>query len=345
MQQAPPIPLTAASVGNRLLRTLSRNGYALITEHGIDGHVLDSARCEAMRFFALPTEEKLLCDIRRSSNHRGYVPFEEAGSYDDEGGQRRYESYDVGLDLHLDHETVQRGTPLAGPNVWPTDGRLRSSAQRCFDQLSDVADNVLTLLAVALGIDITRLEAERSAPLSQMRLINYHDIGTPSPNAAMGAHTDYEFLTLIKPDGPGLEVRNREHTWAPVPATEDSLVLLSGDLLEVASGGRLPSSLHRVGPAAGARFSTVFFAGADYDAIIQPMESSSQNSDDSVIDLRDIPTPNRPPAAEKIEAGPHLLRQLQRDFPYLRDRFRANDHHEETDSVMSDFELQRIAGQ
>ena len=75
--------------------------------------------------------------------------------------------------------------------------------------------------------------------------------------------------------------------------------LLVGDMLTVFSGGRYQSVLHRARPTVDAgRISIPYFAGADYSAIVR----------NAVDDT-----------GETVCFGDHLLNQLRRDFPYLRD--------------------------
>ncbi len=325
-----------AASGSALIQALSVDGFAVLADHGVDTSIVEAAHQEAEKFFALPMSEKLACDIRRSVSHRGYVPVDEAGSYADEG-IRRYEAYDIGLDLAPDHPAVASRTPLMGPNVWPVDGSLRIVAQRCFDSLQMAADGLLEMVASSVGIDVAALAKLRQQPLSQMRFLKYHEAATPTNDAAMGAHTDYEFLTLIYQWGGGLEVKNRAGAWMPVEAPNGSLILLAGDLLEVATGGQVRSSLHRIGAATASRFSTVFFAGADYHSVIRPMLHPAT---ETVIDLREDRQPEQAESTaglvrESVAAGPHLLSQLRRDFPYLRARYPVeilhDEHHQNTD--------------
>lgn len=99
----------------------------------------------------------------------------------------------------------------------------------------------------------------------------------------------------------GLQVKVGD-TWESVPVPPGALVLLAGDMLETVTGGVVQSCLHRVPDIDGTRFSIPFFAGADYSAVVSP----------AIGDIANQPA---------VAFGPHLLRQLLRDFPYLRDRF------------------------
>ena len=313
----------------------------MIVDHGIDPEVFDSARRAGEAFFSQPLADKLAVDIASSKNHRGYVSVDQAGNYADEAGIRRYEAYDVGLDLGSDHPLVASETPLMGPNVWPVDGALRIAAQRCYDELRDLSDRLLDLIAVGLELRPEVFREKRQAPVSQMRLLNYLERpDTTESHVAMGAHTDYEYLTLIRDWGEGLEVHTNSGTWTDVSGSGDALIVLAGDLLEVATGGAIRSALHRVKDITGTRFSIPFFAGADFYAEVTASETAVTSSTAT---------------AQQIVAGSHLLRQLQRDFPYLRERYRTEEvlhlvdrdaivDVTDTDATHSMFERRRLAG-
>ena len=62
----------------------------------------------------------------------------------------------------------------------------------------------------------------------------------------VGPHKDYGFLAVVDQDVAGLEVLDRQGEWQPVPLLEGALVVNSGELLELASGGAFMASTHRV---------------------------------------------------------------------------------------------------
>lgn len=95
------------------------------------------------------------------------------------------------------------------------------------------------------------------APCSSLRLLRYD----PAPPG--GEHLDYELLTIVASDAPGLEVRDPQGRWRRPAMGPDDLVLMAGDLLEAATGGVIGAALHRV-TADATRHSAVVFIAADF---------------------------------------------------------------------------------
>lgn len=61
------------------------------------------------------------------------------------------------------------------------------------------------------------------------------------------AHEDINLITLLPVSSePGLQVMTRSGEWRDVPGAPGDVVVNSGDMLQEASGGRLPSTSHRV---------------------------------------------------------------------------------------------------
>lgn len=329
------------SSSRAIVEALQKHACLVVSGHGIEPEIFERIRAAAGEFFAQPAKEKLLVDIRDSRNHRGYVAVTEAGDYGDEGGIRRYEAFDIGLELGLDHPMVSSEVPLMGPNVWPDNSEFVAAASECYAALQAFTDGLLDQIADGLDLSRDDFRRNRRAPLSQMRLINYLDRPAgAAPHAAMGAHTDYEYLTAIWQQGPGLQV-HLDDDWHELTPGSGRLVVLAGDLLEVASGGRIRSALHRVSDLPGTRFSIPFFAGADFFAEITPVEPTHPvlsararvEPGSAILELRDEPVVDITHAGTgeatglaPIVAGEHLLTQLQRDFPYLRTKYSTSHY-------------------
>ncbi|MEA2779060.1 MAG: hypothetical protein QOK29_604, partial [Rhodospirillaceae bacterium] len=98
-------------------------GFFYLKQHDVPQSLTDSVFAEASRFFALPAERKREIAIERSPCHRGY--FALGGENLDPKKQTETgdlkEGLKIGRDLGLDHPLVSAGTPLHGPNQWPSD--------------------------------------------------------------------------------------------------------------------------------------------------------------------------------------------------------------------------------
>ena len=290
---------------NELRRSLARlatDGWAAIELPPSWRHEYREIEWEARRFFARDESEKAVLDIRSSDGHRGWVPTTEAGAYADEG-ERRYESFDIGR-APRPSDVVHH--PLRGVNQFPPDAEGRELQRKMtlmFDQLAGLAERIGDEICADLGVSPAEFRRLRREPVSQLRLIHYlarpEEIDLRTDAAAMGAHTDYEFFTLFHQSEIGTEALGRDGNWFSLPA-DGRLVILAGDMLEVFSNGRFRSILHRAaGSVRAGRLSIPFFVGADFDALVGPANGSGH---------------------AEIVFGEHLMRQLERDFPYLRER-------------------------
>jgi isopenicillin N synthase-like dioxygenase len=280
-------------------------GFFRICDHGIELSEIEEVYTAARRFFARPEWWKSRYYIGNSANHRGYVPFSEKGDYPDEAN-RNYEAFDLGIELPADDPDFLAGRRLIGPNVWPDLPGFRSTVAPYIKRVSRLGLRLCDLLELHLGLSAGAMTRHMSKPISQLRLLHYVKAReTVAPKSVnMGAHTDYECLTLLHTRNEGLQVLSTEGTWLDVPVDPSVLVVNIGDMLEAWSNGLLRSTLHRVVNTNPERFSLPFFVAANHDTLIEPFPQLARS--DSA--KRYAP----------FRAGEHLERMLMRDFPYLR---------------------------
>ena len=282
-------------------------GFFYITNHGIKHELIESAYAAARGFFNQPDTVKRAYYIGDSRNHRGYVPFTEKGDYADEVN-RNYEAFDLALDLPHDDPDYLAGNLLLGPNVWPELTGFRETIYAYYSAVSSVGLSICKALELHLGLRRGELTRQMSKPISQLRLLHYvRARATKSAKTVnMGAHTDYECLTLLHTRNEGLQVMNREDVWLDVPVRPKDYVINIGDMLEAWTNGAFRSTPHRVLNLSPERFSMPYFVAANHDALIKPFES--------------LVSPDNPARYEGFQAGLHLERMLMRDFPYLREK-------------------------
>lgn len=282
-------------------------GFFYVANHGIPPSLIDNAYAAAERFFALPDEVKRAYYIGESSNHRGYVPFTEKGDYTDEVN-RNYEAFDLALDLPYDDPDYLAGNLLLGPNVWPELQGFQETIGAYYAAVSSVGQKICAALELHLKLPTGELTRQMTKPISQLRLLHYVRAAGPKTKKTvnMGAHTDYECLTILHQRQKGLQVMNKTDEWIDVPVRPEAYVINIGDMLEAWSNGAFRSTPHRVLNLSPERFSMPYFVAANYDAEIKPFDSLLSSSN--------------PPKYDGFTAGLHLERMLLRDFPYLRER-------------------------
>jgi isopenicillin N synthase-like dioxygenase len=106
--------------------------------------------------------------------------------------------------------------------------------------------------------------ARFSMPLARMlegshrtllRILRYPPLTGDEPDGAVraAAHEDINLLTVLPAaDAPGLRVQDQAGLWHDIPADPGSVVINSGDMLKLASGGYYPSATHEVVNPTGA---------------------------------------------------------------------------------------------
>ncbi|MGY9046466.1 hypothetical protein P775_20605 [Puniceibacterium antarcticum] len=180
-------------------------GFLRICDHGIDLKLIEATYACAERFFRMPDAFKRSYYIGNSSNHRGYVPFTEKGDYPDEVS-RNYEAFDLGLDLPITDRHYLVGNRLLGPNVWPDMSEFRGTVSEYYRQISALGRLLCECLEAYLGLRTGSITSQMSKPISQLRLLHYvrnSDL-RDHRSVNMGAHTDYECLTLLHTRNEGL---------------------------------------------------------------------------------------------------------------------------------------------
>lgn len=300
LRQNPHDPQLAHSLDNALVKI----GFCYLINHGIDLDLIARTEAIARTFFAQPEAYKRTYDIAKAPRHSGYVPFSEMGLYADES-TRMYEAFDLGPELPATDPDFLAGNIFYGPNTWPDLATFRETVSTYFSAVRDLADRLATTIEYILGLDPGAITQLMQKPTAQLRLIHYPENQLtgldPVSHTNMGAHTDYEFFTLLYQTLPGLQTLTVDGEWIDAPPLPGTLVLNVGDLAEIVSGGRFRSNPHRVLNTYHDRFSMPYFAAFNYDVQVAPM----------------VPTTRQ---FAPISAGKHLLDQVTRDFTYLRRR-------------------------
>jgi isopenicillin N synthase-like dioxygenase len=274
-------------------------GFLYVTGHGLDPELGCDLLAAAERFFARPLDEKMAHHIGGSTNHSGYVP--EGEEVFVEGKIDRKEAYDVGLDC----PEGDGRAPMLGANLWPDDARFRAAMGAYYAGMAALARRLFGGFALALGLPRDHFEAHLTRPPSQLRVIHYpFDAHAAPDQQGIGAHTDYEFFTLLQTTGPGLEVLNGEGEWIDAPPVAGALVVNIGDMLEAWTNGAFTATSHRVRRVGEERYSFPFFATCDYWTVVEPHSA-----------FVDAARPSRYPA---LVSGEHLFAQTVKTFGYLK---------------------------
>ncbi|MCF6446099.1 isopenicillin N synthase family oxygenase, partial [Nereida sp. MMG025] len=227
-----------ASTADAIGRAAREFGFFRICDHGIEPELIEATYEAARSFFAWSDKDKRRYYIGDSPNHRGYVPFTEKGDYPDEVN-RNYEAFDLGLDLPANDPDFLGGCRVLGPNVWPALPGFKATVSEYYSRVAQLGQKLCSALELHLALPVGAMTQHMSKPISQLRLLHYvrHQEMANHQSVNMGAHTDYECLTLLHTRNEGLQVMTQNNQWIDVPVDPAVLVVNIGDMLEAWSNG------------------------------------------------------------------------------------------------------------
>jgi len=258
----------AASFRARLREAAHGAGFFYLVGHGVPRRQLDDVLALARRFFDQPLEVKNQISQLKSPQFRGYSRL---GGELTNGAVDWREQIDIGPERQV-IEGAEGYWRLQGPNLWPaTPPGFRAAFEDWDRALSAVGLRLLRHWAVSLGADEDIFDsAFADRPATLIKVVRYP--GTTETSQGVGAHKDSGVLTLllVDPDSEGLEVEAAPDQWIPVPPLPGAFIVNIGELLEVATGGYLRATRHRVlAPRPGTdRVSIPYFLNPALDALV-----------------------------------------------------------------------------
>ncbi len=242
-------------------------GFFYLTGHGIQPGFARRMLDAAHRFFALPQADKDVIAMVRSRHFRGYTRL---------GGELTDGNVDWREQIDIGPERTPIGGPgqpdylwLQGPNQWPAGlPELPSIVAEWDAVLSRVSRTLLASWAAALGSPGDVFDAAfAETPATLIKIIRYP--ARAATAQGVGAHRDAGVLTLLlaEPGSRGLQVRAHGR-WVDVPVLDGAFIVNIGELLELATGGYLRATEHRVilQSPADERISVPYFFNPRLDA-------------------------------------------------------------------------------
>jgi isopenicillin N synthase-like dioxygenase len=314
------------AVAARLAQACRESGFFYAVGHGVDEGLQRRLQELSKQFFAQGMDTKMR--IRMALGGRAWRGYFRVGDELTSGKPDQKEGLYFGAELPADHPLVRAGTPLHGPNLFPTDPPgIRETVLEYMAAMTQLGHRLMAGIALSLGLEESYFAQRYTGePLILFRIFNYPPPRDPAL-WGVGEHTDYGLLTiLLQDDAGGLEVRSRSR-WVPAPPVAGSFVCNIGDMLDRMTRGLYRSTPHRVrNPAPRDRLSFPFFFDPNFLARVQPI---------------DIPGQDAPPddQAERWDQasvhlfegtyGDYLLNKVGKVFPELRESVRlvATDEH------------------
>jgi isopenicillin N synthase-like dioxygenase len=222
--------------------SFQRYGFAIVADHGIDAALIARGWDVTKQFFAQPTAEKL----RYKSpfgGQRGYTPFGvEIAKGASENDLKEF--WHVGRDLPPGH----RFAPSMPANIWPdAPAAFHDTLSALYAAFDRVGDQLLSAIAVYLGLDADWFVTPVRDGNSILRLLHYPPISADAPGVRAGAHEDINLITmLLGAEEAGLQLLDRSGAWLAVDPPLGAMVVNVGDMLQRLTNHVLPSTTHRV---------------------------------------------------------------------------------------------------
>jgi isopenicillin N synthase-like dioxygenase len=269
---------TAAHETAIQLRDICHNqGFCYIIGHGMSARYLKIAAA-MQAFFNLPLSERKKLNLMNSPHFRGYTILGNELT----GGKRDWrDQLDFGDELPA--PILKDGDPvwhnLRGPNQWPkTLPSFRPAVESWMGGMYEIGTLLTQALAEGMGLGANYFDPYFTPKGdARLKLIRYRVPEKGGSSQGVGWHHDTGFLTFIMQDEIGglqVDIDGKIIDATPIAsAGEDALVMNMGEMLQVATGGYLRATPHRViSPPPGARrHSIAYFFNPKLEAKFAPI--------------------------------------------------------------------------
>ena len=212
--------------------SLKNTGFAVIKDHPIDKDLIGEVYKEWENYFSSESKNDYMFDEVKQD---GYFPYltENAKGSTAKDLKEFYHIYEWGRKPHM-----------IGPKT-----------MFLYRELTNVASTLLSWIQKNSPKNVSKLF---SVPLKDMiyksqynllRIIHYPPLsGNEELNSIRAAaHEDINLLTvLVAGSQPGLQVLDNNESWLDVTTDKNTIVINSGDMLNMASDNYYPSTTHRV---------------------------------------------------------------------------------------------------
>lgn len=297
----PIIDLSADGASSKLHRACEHDGFFYLSNHGVADELTTKIHSVAAAFFALPMEAKLAVHFDNAGRQRGYIPLH-GESTDPTATADQKEAFDFTFRVPPDGVSDPVARRMYGENLWPAEiPELRETVETYFDAMIRLGQDLFELIAVGFGLPSDYFTHKTDRPIAQLRLLRY-----PPQEAGfgIGAHCDYECLTILDPGEVGGLQIHRDGAWREVELVPGTFVVNLGEMLARWTNDCFRATPHRVINKSGrSRLTIPFFFGTNYDTWIECLPTCCG--------------PERPARYPPILAGEYLAKRLNEVYGSL----------------------------
>ena len=252
----------------RLRRVCHEIGFFQLVNHEIDEDFMRKVTGMTRAIFKLPTEVKQSIAKEKSPQFRGW---EALGTERTNGRVDFREQVDTWSDCEPVSEDPEHPDyyQLYGPSQYFSDDVLpgyKALTREWMERCRRTGDILLTAMAAALELPEDHF-VNMFGPLDRrMNLTKFiHYPGSKTGQHGVNAHKDTAFVTLLYPQGPGLEIQQQNTgKWLPVETVPGAFVVNLGEMLQSITGQYFVATPHRV-RTTRERYACAYFHGAHLD--------------------------------------------------------------------------------
>lgn len=272
-----PIDYRSPTAAKDFTESLHRTGFGVLTNHPLSVDMLRGIYQEWYEFFQTEAKNNYAFDPAKMDGYFSPVVSETAKGFTKKDLKEYYHIYPWGR--------------------YPAE--VSAAAQNYYQQGSELAKELLQWVEDYTPADI---KARYSMPLSDMitdsdltllRVLHYPPLQGDEEQGAVraAAHGDINLLTVLPAaTQAGLQVLGKDEQWHDVPCDFGMLIVNIGDMLDEASQGYYPSTIHRVlnptGEAAKqSRISLPLFLHPRPDVVLSERHTSGSYLDERLREL------------------------------------------------------------
>jgi isopenicillin N synthase-like dioxygenase len=262
---------------SRISKIAHEIGFFYVINHGIPASVSQQYMSMLKDFFEIPLQARERINKAHSPHFRGW---EKAGSELTNNEVDHREQLDIGVESSVVVNPDPYYLALLGPNQWPAEMEIpgfKNTVSDYFNRLSVVSRQLLRIMSLSLGLAEDHIEQVfGNNPSPYLKLIRYPQ--TAAQETGVGVHKDSGFITLLLQDeNPGLEAQGNDDKWYRVDPVTDSLVVNTGELLQLVTHNYFIATPHRViNKSNSNRYSSAFFYSPDLNTALNPLPVSQQ---------------------------------------------------------------------
>ncbi|POR31445.1 1-aminocyclopropane-1-carboxylate oxidase [Tolypocladium paradoxum] len=269
------------AVARKIHDAATNTGFFYIANHGVPSDVTDDACAACLEFFHQDLDTKMRAEAKKSPFLNGFKAPDTQRINPDEGVDVKeafFIRYDPRIDPnvpspedipeHVAKHMRFEDCPWEATANMP---RFKEAIVRYYKACLVLARALTRAFALSLDIPEDTFDAKVQYPESIVGLNYYPPIPvskTAAPNdpgarVSLGAHTDFQFFTILWQDNTGgLQVLRRDGQWLNARPVRDTFIVNIADYLQRITNDRYVSTVHRVQSWSGReRISMPFFWG------------------------------------------------------------------------------------